>query len=121
MPAAGAFHTVLLRSDGRVTAFGDGRAGQCDLPEPGEGAMYAQVAAGGDHTAMLRSDGRVVLCGDNARGCGGWAGGSSRHGPTPSTGSGYAEAGNGKREGGSPKVTGKFKFPPAIPASFEVA
>ena len=45
--AAGGYHTVLLRSDGRAVACGYNGDGQCTLPEPGDGVSYTQVAAGG--------------------------------------------------------------------------
>lgn len=67
---------MLLRSDGRIVACGSNRFGQCNIPEPGEGVVYAQVAAGCHHTVLLRSDGRITACGSDSLGhsCGGLAG-----------------------------------------------
>ena len=63
--AAGAHHTVLLRSDGAAVACGDNSAGQCDIPALGAGLSYTDVFAGRKHTVLLRSDGTAVACGDN--------------------------------------------------------
>ena len=57
----GNFHTVLLRSDGRVAACGK----HIQVPALPEGVSYLQVAAGGEHTVFLRSDGTAVGCGLN--------------------------------------------------------
>jgi len=52
--AAGGYHSLGLRADGSVVAWGsnadeDGNhAGQCDVPEPNTG--FVAVAAGGYHT-----------------------------------------------------------------------
>ncbi|CAK0911647.1 unnamed protein product, partial [Prorocentrum cordatum] len=61
-------HTVLLRSDGTAAACGDNSSGQCDVPAPGDGLAYTQVAASADHTVLLRSDGTAAACGDNRYG-----------------------------------------------------
>ncbi|CAK0801714.1 unnamed protein product, partial [Prorocentrum cordatum] len=66
--AAGAWHTVLLRSDGTVAAFGHNSYGQCDVPGLEGGVTYTHVAAGEFHTVLLRSDGTVAAFGDNACG-----------------------------------------------------
>ena len=63
--AAGAHHTVLLRSDGRVVTSGDNQHGQCNIPSLDAGLSYTDVAAGSNHTVLLRSDGTAVACGDN--------------------------------------------------------
>ena len=39
-------HTVLLRSDGSAVAFGEDRAGQCDLPALDDGMSYTQASVG---------------------------------------------------------------------------
>ncbi|CAK0800000.1 unnamed protein product [Prorocentrum cordatum] len=43
-------------------------SGQCDIPAPGEGLNYMQVAAGGTHTVLLKSDGTAAACGANESG-----------------------------------------------------
>ena len=63
--AAGAFHSVGLRSDGTAVATGSNAVGQCDV---GEWADIVSIAAGLNHTVGLRSDGTVVAVGDNACG-----------------------------------------------------
>eukprot|EP00959_Pyramimonas_sp_CCMP1952_P239032 4995528-Pyramimonas_sp.AAC.1 len=69
MVAAGAAHTVLLRSDGTALACGHNDVGQCDVPALGGGGLtYTQAAAGYAHTVLLRSDGTAVACGRNAFG-----------------------------------------------------
>ena len=65
MPAAGGYHTVLLKSDGTAAAFGDNDSGQCNIPALPEGVTYTQAAAGGLHTVLLKSDGTAVAFGGN--------------------------------------------------------
>ena len=43
--AAGLYHTVMLRSDRRVVAWGDNNVGQCDFPAVEDDFSYTQVAA----------------------------------------------------------------------------
>ena len=65
MPAAGFSHTVLLRTDGTVIAFGQNQFGQCTIPECRDGITYTQAAAGYGHTVLLKSDGSAVAFGMN--------------------------------------------------------
>ena len=65
MAAAGCEHSVLLKSDGTVVAFGDNSEGRCEIPALAEGATYTQVAAGMDHTVLLVNDGTAIACGWN--------------------------------------------------------
>ena len=65
MPAAGSFHTVLLKSAGTASAFGDNDNGQCNISVLPEGVTYTQAAAGRFHTVMLKSDGTAEAFGDN--------------------------------------------------------
>ncbi len=64
--AAGATHSLVLESGGRVHAFGNGSSGQCDIPslvvgmEAGEEESIISVAAGDEHSLVLTSRGRVV-------------------------------------------------------------
>jgi len=64
--AAGRQHTVALRSDGTIVAWGDNTYGESTIPA-GLSNVTA-VAAGGKHTLALRSDGTVVAWGDNTYG-----------------------------------------------------
>ena len=61
--AAGWYHTVALKGDGTVVAWGYNGYGQCNVP-PGLSGVTA-IAAGGYHTAALKGDGIVVAWGDS--------------------------------------------------------
>ena len=63
--AAGARHSLALRSDGTVLASGDNSRGQCNV---GSWSGITMLAAGRMHSVGLRSDGTVVACGDNSEG-----------------------------------------------------
>ena len=62
---AGGWHTVGLRSDGRVMAAGRIDEGQCDVDN---WTGIVQIAAGTLHTVGLRADGTVVAVGSNEQG-----------------------------------------------------
>jgi hypothetical protein len=62
--AAGGFHSLALRADGTVLAWGDDWDGQCDVPS-GLSNVVA-IAAGQYHSLALRADGSVVAWGDNS-------------------------------------------------------
>jgi hypothetical protein len=62
---AGTYHSVALRTDGRVLAVGDNECGQCDVS--GWRNVVA-VAAGGFHTAAVKKNGAVLAVGDNIEG-----------------------------------------------------
>ena len=59
MESAGAWGTVLLRSDGQAII---GNYGNCRIPPLDEGISYVQVSAGTSHIVLLRSDGQAVAC-----------------------------------------------------------
>jgi len=63
--AAGAWHTVGLRTDGTVVAAGSDRYWQCDV---GGWTDIVQVATGSYHTVGLRSNGTAVAVGLNHSG-----------------------------------------------------
>jgi len=65
MVAAGAYHTVGLKSDGTVVAVGDNHDGKCNV---GGWTDIVQIAAGVFHTVGLRSDGTAVAVGHNGSG-----------------------------------------------------
>merc|ERR1712151_936162 len=65
MGAAGANHTVLLRSDGTAATCGSNSNGKCDVPALEAGLTYTSVAAGAYYTVLLRSDGTAATCGSN--------------------------------------------------------
>lgn len=67
--AAGSLHTVALRKDGTVIAWGNNYYGQTDIPA-GLTNVVA-IAAGGNHCLALKSDGSLVAWGDYGYGEGG--------------------------------------------------
>jgi hypothetical protein len=75
--AAGAEHTLALKNDGTLWAWGDNRQGQLglghgdDMYEPqqvGTEATWVDIAAGDQHSIALQNDGSLWAWGDNARG-----------------------------------------------------
>jgi len=64
--AAGSYHTVAVKSDGTVVAWGDNSYGQTTVPAGLSGVIA--VAAGGAHTLALKSNGTVVAWGNNNSG-----------------------------------------------------
>lgn len=64
--AAGLWHTLALRRDGRVLAWGHNFQGQCNVPTNVVDAVA--VAAGGYHSLAVLRDGTVVGWGGNGSG-----------------------------------------------------
>ena len=61
--AAGRYHSLGLKSNGSIVAWGSNDNGQCDVPEPNSG--FVAVAAGSVHSLGLKSDGSIVAWGGN--------------------------------------------------------
>lgn len=61
--AAGAWHSLALRADGRVTAWGNNFNNQCAVPETLTDAVA--IAAGGYHSLAIKANGKVVPWGAN--------------------------------------------------------
>lgn len=64
--ATSGHHSLGLRADGSIVAWGDNTHGQCDVPVPNAG--FAAVAAGSSHSLGLKADGSIVAWGDNSSG-----------------------------------------------------
>lgn len=64
--SAGAFRTVLLRSDGCAVTRGTFSHFGASIPP--EGISCTQVSVGVEHTVLLQSDGRTVTSGMNLHG-----------------------------------------------------
>lgn len=64
--AAGGAHSVALKSDGTVVAWGNSYLGRTTIPVGLSGVTA--IAAGALHTVALKRDGTVVAWGDNAAG-----------------------------------------------------
>lgn len=63
--AVGYHHSVFVRDDGTVLAYGDNSFGQTDV---GDWKNVVSVAAGAYHTVGLTADGRLLAAGDNTHG-----------------------------------------------------
>ena len=59
-------HTLALKEDGTVIAFGDNQFGQCNIPEGL--TNIKMVSAGYGHSVALKEDGTLVVWGDNTYG-----------------------------------------------------
>ena len=64
--AAGGQHSVALKSNGSVQAWGSPADGRCDTP--GVHSAATRVAAGRDHTLALLPSGEIIAWGSNAAG-----------------------------------------------------
>ncbi|MFY9342046.1 MAG: hypothetical protein WAT39_06135 [Planctomycetota bacterium] len=61
-------HSVALRTDGQLVAWGDASAGQGAIPPLPPGMTYVDFAIGSGHTVAIRSDGQTFAFGDNSFG-----------------------------------------------------
>ena len=64
--AAGEYHSLAVKADGTVVAWGDNSEQQCGVPV-GLAEVVA-VAGGGAHSLALKSDGTIVAWGANWQG-----------------------------------------------------
>ncbi len=63
--AGGFNHSLALRPNGSLVAWGENIYGQCNVPALPAGVTYVEFAGGRQHTLARRSDGQVVAFGDN--------------------------------------------------------
>ncbi|MHC4463252.1 MAG: RCC1 domain-containing protein [Planctomycetota bacterium] len=63
--AAGANHSLAIKSDGSLAAWGENTHGQRDVPP---GNDFVAVAGGGLHSLALKSDGSLAAWGSNSHG-----------------------------------------------------
>ena len=61
-----AYHSLGLKTDGSIVAWGDNSNGQCNIPTPNTG--FTAVAAGVHHDLGLKADGSIVAWGSNSYG-----------------------------------------------------
>jgi alpha-tubulin suppressor-like RCC1 family protein len=61
--AAGDSHSLALKTNGTVVAWGADSAGQCDVPVNLDNVVA--IAAGDSHSLALKNDGTVVAWGGN--------------------------------------------------------
>jgi alpha-tubulin suppressor-like RCC1 family protein len=64
--AAGKDHSLGLKQDGSIVAWGYNAYGQCNIPSPNSG--FIAIAAGGYHSLGLKQDGSIVAGGYNIYG-----------------------------------------------------
>ena len=64
--AAGGYHSLGLKTDGSIVAWGSNGYGQCTVPLPNTG--FTAIAACGMHSLGLKTDGSIVAWGDNYKG-----------------------------------------------------
>ncbi|WP_336763304.1 RCC1 domain-containing protein [Paenibacillus sp. USHLN196] len=64
--ASGAYHSLLIKSNGTVVTWGDKSRGQADMPANLTDVIT--VSAGGGHSLALTSEGTVVAWGENGLG-----------------------------------------------------
>jgi alpha-tubulin suppressor-like RCC1 family protein len=64
--ATGNYHSMGLRSDGTIAAWGMCDVEQCDVPVPNSG--FTAIAAGDSHSLALRQDRSIAAWGSNEQG-----------------------------------------------------
>jgi len=80
--AAGGAHSLGLKQDGSIVAWGANSSGQCNVPSPNSG--FIAISAGWAHSLGLRQDGSIVAWGSNYDLNGNYSGQCNL--PSPNTG-----------------------------------
>lgn len=66
--AAGGNHSMAIKQDGSVVAWGRNHKNQCNVPASLTGVRVKAIAGGLAHSLALKEDGTVVAWGDNSQG-----------------------------------------------------
>jgi alpha-tubulin suppressor-like RCC1 family protein len=62
--AGGGAHSLGLKADGSIVAWGYNDYGLCEVPVPNSG--FVAIAAGREHSLGLKADGSIVAWGRNS-------------------------------------------------------
>jgi len=81
---AGEYHSLGLKQDGSIVAWGDNSSGHCNIPSPNSG--FIAISAGDEHSLGLKQDGSIVAWGAGQPGQSGWPHYGQCNIPSPNSG-----------------------------------